>query len=132
MATDCLQIQLHSFLKDAEQKRMVMHFPNLQIKTFQHGACLQNVLLADRRLRFVKTKAPTMLRIHVLDNLAFRFSFVFSVDVLYEGNKICAQKLPRPLDKGWICIHNNKVQLGFWIDGPDPNLRVYVEQQYLN
>lgn len=83
MATDSLQIQLRSFLRDPEQKRMVIHFPNLQIKTFQHAAFLHTLSLCDRRLRFVKTKVPKLLRIQVLDNLVFRFSFVFSVDFLY-------------------------------------------------
>lgn len=130
MATDCLQLQLDYFLKDAEQKRLVIHFPTLQIKTFQHGACLQNVLLKDRRLRFVKTKDPKLLRVQVLDNLVFRFSFVFSIAAFLEGNKICARKLPCPLEKCWIQLHKDAVSLGFWIDGPDPNLRVYVEQMY--
>ncbi len=132
MATDCPQLQLNSFLRDPEKKRMVIHFPHLQIKTFQHNERLQTISLCDRRLRFVKTQPPTMLRVQVMDNLVFRFSFVFSVEALQINKKVCAQKLPRPLEKGWIRIQHNKVQLGFWIDGPDPNLRVYVNQQYLS
>jgi len=87
-------------------------------------------LLPDRRLRFVKTQDPKKLRIQVLDNLVFRFSFEFSAEALHSGVKGCAQKLPRPLEKGWIQFHKDAVNLGFWIDGPDPNLRVYVEQVY--
>ena len=130
MATDCLTAQLQSFLLDPTRERVAVVFPTLQIQTFRHGEQLNNLYLAQKRLRFLKTKTANVLRIQVLDNLVFRFSFVFDSSAFHIQNKVRAQKLPRPLDKGWIRIQHNKVQLGFWIDGPDPDLQVYVEQRY--
>ena len=130
MVTDYLTTQLQTFLQDPTRKRVVVVFPTLQIQTFRHGEPLHNIYLAEKRLRFLKTKTANVLRIQVLDNLVFRFSFVFDSSAFHIHNKVCAQKLPRPLDKGWIRIQHNKVQLGFWIDGPDPDLQVYVEQRY--
>jgi len=82
MATDCCINQLHTFLSNQDQQRLVIEFSSLHIKTFQHGECLQNVLLPYKRLRFVKTQDPTLLRVQVLDNLVFWFSFVFSAVAL--------------------------------------------------
>ena len=131
MATECLTSQLQTFLQDPTRERVVVVFPTLQIQTFRHGEHLHNLYLAQKRLRFLKTKTANVVRIQVLDNLVFRFSFVFSTRTLQSQNKVCAKKLPRPMDKGWIWIQINSVQLVFWNDGPDPNLRVYEEQRYL-
>ena len=128
MAMDSNQKQIRSFLGEPEQKRMVIHFPNLQIKTFRHKDCLQTLSLFDRRLRFIKTKDPKLLRIQVLDNLVFRFSCEVSKEALQSAEKVCARQLHRPLEKGWIQLHKAAVALGFWIDGPKPKLTVYAEQ----
>ncbi len=71
-----------------------------------------------------------LAEITVVDNLVFRFSFQCRMPTTTEFNNLEMLYLPRPLAQGRMYLDDEKLQLSFRIDAPDPSLRVQVTQVY--
>ena len=117
------------FLHHPSQDQLQITFAHLEICNQQQGQWYKKV--QRHQSRILLRKLPQGLaEITVVDNLVFRFSFQFRI----PGTEACSNLemlyLPRPLDQGRMYMDDEKLQLSFRIDTPDPSLRVQVTQVY--
>jgi len=105
-------------------------FTTLKIHNYQNGQFLNQVERQHSRIVLQKMSCGHMAKINVLDNMVFRFSFQFRLPLAAQCHNLEMFSLPRPLDRGRLCVDTEKLELSFRIDAPDPSLRVEVVQLY--
>ncbi len=104
-------------------------FAHLEIHNQQHGQWCKKVQRPQSRL-ILRTLPQGLAEITVMDNLVFRFSFQFRIPDTQTCSNLEMLCLPRPLGQGRMYMDDEKLQLNFRIDAPDPALRVQVTQVY--
>ncbi len=119
-----------NFLHQSSPVPLQITFAALEICSHQNGALLHRVQRKQSRILLQKTPQKGMGEITVLDNLVFSFSFRFQLPSVPTYHEVDIRCLPRPLDQGRLYLDDEKLQLSFRIDAPDPSLRVQVTQVY--
>ncbi|WP_127018622.1 hypothetical protein [Flagellimonas beolgyonensis] len=118
------------FLHHPSQDQLEITFSHLEIHNQQHGQWCKKVQRPQSRILLRKLPQNGLAEITVVDNLVFRFSFKFRIPISSEFNDLEMLCLPRPLDQGLLSMDDEKLQLTFRIDAPDPALHVQVTQVY--
>jgi len=118
------------FLHHPSQDQLEITFAHLEICNQQHGQWCKKVQRPQSRILLRKLPQNGLAEITVMDNLVFRFSFQFRIPDTEACSNLEILHLPRPLDQGRMYMDDEKLQLSFRIDAPDPSLRVQVTQVY--
>ncbi len=106
-------------------------FAHLAICHYQNRQFLNQVQRQQGRIVLQKMPGTGLAKIAVPDNLVFSFCFQFRIPAMggpYTDLEMLS--LPRPLDHGRLCVDEEKLELSFRIDAPDPLLCVAVTQVY--
>lgn len=119
-----------NFLHQSSPAPLQVTFASLEICSHPNGSWLHRVQRQHSRILLQKTPQKGMGEITVLDNLVFSFSFRFQLPSAPTYHEVDMRCLPRPLDQGRLYLDDEKLQLSFRIDAPDPSLRVQVTQVY--
>lgn len=123
-----LQI-VKDFLHLNAQDPLQITFAHLEICNQQHGQWCKKVQRHQSRI-LLRKLSQGLAEITVMDNLVFRFSFQFRIPDTQTCSNLEMLCLPRPLDQGRMYMDDEKLQLSFRIDAPDPALHVQVTQVY--
>lgn len=118
------------FLHHNSQDPLQITFAHLEICNQQRGQWRKKVQRYQSRILLRKLPQNSLAEITVVDNLVFRFSFQFRIPETEACSNLEMLCLPRPLDQGRMYLDDEKLQLSFRIDAPDPSLRVQVTQVY--
>ncbi|MEQ5790365.1 hypothetical protein J4E06_04825 [Muricauda sp. NFXS6] len=118
------------FLHQSSHTPLCITFATLEITNHQNGQFLNQVERRQSRIVLQKIPQTGLAQMTVLDNLVFRFSFKFRLPLAAKCHNLEMRSLPRPLDRGRLCVDNEKLVLSFRINAPDPSLRVEVTQVY--
>lgn len=118
------------FLHQSSPSPLQITFASLEICSHQNEQLLRTVQRQRSRILLQKTQQKGLVEITVLDNLVFSFSFRFQLPSAPTCHEVDMRSLPRPLDQGRLYLDDEKLQLSFRIDAPDPSLRVQVTQVY--
>lgn len=118
------------FLHHPSQDPLQITFAYLDIHNQQQGQWCKKVQRPQSRILLRKLPQNGLAEITVVDNLVFRFSFQFRIPDTEACSNLEMLSLPRPLDQGRMYMDDEKLQLSFRIDAPDPSLRVQVTQVY--
>nr|WP_288931475.1 hypothetical protein [uncultured Allomuricauda sp.] len=106
-------------------------FATLKIRNQQNGQFLNQMQRQQSRIILQKMPCHNVAEITVVDNMVFRFSFQFRIpNTAAEFHNLEMLSLPRPLDRGRLCVDKEKLWLSFRIDAPDPSLCVEVTHVY--
>ncbi|MEE1961197.1 hypothetical protein V1387_00780 [Allomuricauda taeanensis] len=119
-----------NFLHQSSPAPLQITFVTLEICSHPNGALLHCVQRQQSRILLQQTPQKRLAEITVLDNLVFSFSFRFQLPGAPTCHEVDMCCLPRPLDQGRMYLDDEKLQLSFRIDAPDPSLRVQVTQVY--
>lgn len=119
-----------NFLYQSSPAPLQITFATLEICSHQNGALLHSVQRQWSRIILQQTPQKGLAEITVLDNLVFSFSFRFQLPSAPTCHEVDMRSLPRPLDQGRMYLDDEKLQLSFRIDAPDPTLRVEVTHVY--
>ncbi len=119
-----------NFLHQTSPAPLQITFAALEICSHQNEALLHRVQRQHSRILLQQTPQKGLAEITVLDNLVFSFSFQFQLPKAPNFHEVAMLSLPRPLDQGRMYLDDEKLQLSFRIDAPDPSLRVQVTQVY--
>lgn len=119
-----------NFLHQSSLAPLQITFATLEICSQQNGALLHSVQRQQSRILLQQTPQKGLAEITALDNLVFSFSFQFQLPKAPNFHEVDMRCLPRPLDQGKLYLDDEKLQLSFRIDAPDPSLRVQVTQVY--
>lgn len=130
MPTRPISCTFTNFLHQSSQTQLQITFASLKICNHQHGQLLHKVQRPQSRIILQKLPQKGLAEITVLDNLVFSFSFQFQISKAKEFYDAEMLLLPRPLDQGRLYLDEEKLQLSFLIDAPDPTLRVRVTHVY--
>ena len=109
---------------------MQITFASLEICNHQNGQLLHTLQRPQSRIILHKLPQKQLAELTVLDNLVFSFSFQFQIPNAQKLHDVAMLALPRPLDQGRLYLDEEKLQLSFRIDAPDPTLRVQVTHVY--
>jgi hypothetical protein len=121
---------LTNFLHQSPHTQLQITFAALEISNHQNGQLLHCVQRQQSRIILQKMPQKGLAGLTVLDNLVFSFSFQFRIPGTGEPFDMEMLALPRPLDQGRLCVDEERLQLSFRIDAPDPTLRVEVTHVY--
>ncbi|MEW2921263.1 hypothetical protein AB1A65_07325 [Muricauda sp. ANG21] len=131
MPTRPILSTLTNLLHQSSQTQLqIITFASLEIRNYQREQLLHRVQRPQSRIILQKMPQKGLAEITVLDNLVFSFSFQFQIlkaEEFYDAEMLV---LPRPLDQGRMYLDEEKLQLSFLIDAPDPTLRVRVTHAY--
>jgi len=105
-------------------------FASLEICHYQNGQFLNHLHRPQSRIILQKMPCKDMAELRVLDNLVFSFSFQLRLPGAGECHDMKMLSPPRPLDRGRLYLDEEKLQLSFRIDAPDPSLRVEIAHLY--
>lgn len=130
MPTPSIASTITDFLHHNSQDPLQITFAQLEICNQQHGRWCKKVQRHQSRILLRKLPQNGLAEITVVDNLVFRFSFQFRIPDTQTCSNLEMLCLPRPLDQGRMYMDDEKLQLSFRIDTPDPALRVQVTQVY--
>ena len=119
-----------NFLHQSSPAPLQITFASLEICSHQNGALLHRVQRQQSRIILQQTPQKGLAEITVLDNLVFSFSFQFQMPSAPTYHEVDMLSLPRPLDQGRLSMDEEKLQLSFRIDAPDPTLRLEVTHVY--
>ena len=119
-----------NFLHQSSHSQLQVTFDTLEICSHQNGQLLRKVQRQQSRILLRQTPQKGLAEITVLDNLVFSFSFRFQLPSAPTCHEVKMLSLPRPLDQGRLSMDDEKLQLSFRIDAPDPSLRVEVTHVY--
>lgn len=119
-----------NFLHQSSPAPLQITFASLEICSHPNGPWLHRVQRQHSRILLQQTPQRGLGEITVLDNLVFSFSFQFQLPSAQKFHDVEMLSLPRPLDQGRLYMDDEKLQLSFRIDAPDPSLRVQVTQVY--
>ncbi len=119
-----------NFLHQSSPAALQITFASLEICSHQNEQLLRTVQRQQSRIIIQKMSQKGLAEITVLDNLVFSFSFQFQLPSAPTCHEVDMRCLPRPLDQGRMYLDDEKLQLSFRIDAPDPSLRVQVTQVY--
>ncbi|SFB66528.1 hypothetical protein SAMN04487891_101110 [Flagellimonas taeanensis] len=119
-----------NFLHQSSPAPLQVTFATLEICSYQNEQLLHRVQRQQSRILLQQTPQKGMGEITLLDNLVFSFSFRFRLPSAPTLHEVDMRSLPRPLDQGRLYLDDEKLQLSFRIDAPDPSLRVQVTQVY--
>ncbi len=119
-----------NFLHQNSPTPLQITFATLNICNHQNRQLLHCVQRPQSRIILQKMPQKGLVEITVLDNLVFSFSFQFQIPNAQKFHDVEMLALPRPLDQGRLYIDEEKLQLSFRIDAPDPTLRVEVTHVY--
>lgn len=119
-----------NFLHQSPHTPLQITFATLEICNHQNGQLLHKVQRQQSRIILQKMPHKSLAEITVLDNLVFSFSFQFQMPSALTFHEVEMRSLPRPLDQGRLYMDEEKLQISFRIDAPDPSLRVHVTQVY--
>lgn len=119
-----------NFLLQSPRTQLQITFATLEICNHQNGQLLHKVQRQQSRIILQKILQKGLAEITVLDNLVFSFSFQFQIPSALTFHEVDMLSLPRPLDQGRLYMDEEKLQISFRIDAPDPSLRVHVTQVY--
>ncbi|MDF0715243.1 hypothetical protein PY092_03690 [Muricauda sp. 334s03] len=119
-----------NFLHQSSPAPLQVTFATLEIRNHQNGQFLNHLQRRQSRIILQKTACKDVAELTVLDNLVFRFSFQFRLPGVEQCHNMEMLSLLRPLDHGRLYVDEEKLQLSFRIDAPDPSLRVEVTHQY--
>ena len=119
-----------NFLHQSPHSPLQITFATLEICSHQNEQLLHTVQRQQSRIIIQKMSQKGLAEITVLDNLVFSFSFQFQIPNTPTRHEVEMLSLPRPLDQGRWCMDEEKLQLSFRIDAPDPILRVEVTHVY--
>lgn len=126
-----LQHVLARFLDHDKEKTLKLTFAQLHIHTYHRGKSLNRVTKTNAQILIRKLTTTQQLKMTVLDNLVFRFSFWFerpTIPLPYIGKMLWT---PQPLQEGIFEMDAEKLVLQFTINAPDKALRVQVKHTYL-
>nr|WP_321416013.1 hypothetical protein [uncultured Allomuricauda sp.] len=118
------------FLHQTSPAPLQITFATLEIRHYQNGQFLNQVERPQSRIVLKKVPGGDVIKITVVDNLVFRFSFQLQMPRGHKFQDLEMLSLPRPLDQGSMCVDEEKLLLSFRIDAPDPLLRVEVTHTY--
>lgn len=121
---------IKNFFHQSSQTQLQITFASLTIHNHQNGQLLHCVQRQQSRIILQKLPQKGLAEITVLDNLVFSFSFQFQIPKAQKFHDVAMLSLPRPLDQGRLYMDEEKLQLSFRIDAPDPTLRVQVTHLY--
>ncbi|MER3375403.1 MAG: hypothetical protein RIM83_12270 [Allomuricauda sp.] len=130
MPTRPISSTFTNFLHQNSHTQLHITFAALEITNHQNGQFLNRVQRPQSRIILQKLPQQGLAELTVLDNLVFCFSFQFQIPnagEFHDGEMLC---LPRPLDQGRLFVDEEKFQLSFRIDAPNPTLRVEVTHVY--
>lgn len=130
MPTPSILSTITDFLHQNTQEPLQITFAHLEICNQQRGQWCKKVQRRQSRILLRKLPQNGLAEITVMDNLVFRFSFQFRISETEACSNLEMLSLPRPLDQGQMYMDDEKLQLSFRIDAPDPSLRVQVTQVY--
>lgn len=130
MPTPSIVSTITDFLHQPSQDQLEITFAHLDIHNQQRGQWCNKVQRHQSRILLRKLPQNGLAEITVVDNLVFRFSFQFRIPDTQTCSNLEMLCLPRPLDQGRFSMDDEKLQLSFRIDAPDPALRVQVTQVY--
>ncbi|WP_431162605.1 hypothetical protein [Flagellimonas beolgyonensis] len=130
MPTPSIVSTITDFLHHHSQDPLQITFAHLEICNQQHGQWCKKVHRPQSRILLRKLPQNRLAEITVVDNLVFRFSFQCRIPDTESYSNLELLCLPRPLDQGRLFLDDEKLQLSFRIDAPDPALRVQVTQVY--
>ncbi|MFD2099735.1 hypothetical protein [Flagellimonas iocasae] len=119
-----------NFLHQSSQTQLQITFASLEICNHQNGQLLHCVQRPQSRLILQKMPKKGLAKMTLLDNLVFSFSFQFQIAKTQKFHEVKMLALPRPLDQGRLFVDEERLQLSFQIDSPDPTLRVEVTHLY--
>ncbi|MGW9686758.1 hypothetical protein [Flagellimonas sp. 2504JD1-5] len=122
--------EINNFLERDSANTLEITFALLEIETYQNGKFLRRFHKPNCRIIIRRLKTSSLVKMDVVDNIAFRFSFRFEKPTSYLSYKSDMQQLPRPLAQGILEIEAEKLVLEFAIDAPDKELRVKVRHTY--
>nr|WP_298793788.1 hypothetical protein [uncultured Allomuricauda sp.] len=126
-----LQHTLARFLDHEEEKVLKLTFAQLHIDTYHKGKSLKQVTKTNAQIHIRKLATTPQLKMTVLDNLVFRFSFWFERPTMPLPYSSKMMRTPQPLQEGILEIDLEKLVLQFTINAPDKALRVQVKHIYL-
>lgn len=121
---------IKNLLHQSSQTPLQITFATLNIHNQQNGQLLHCVQRPQSRIILQKMPQKGLAELTVLDNLVFSFSFQFQIPNAQKSHDVEMLSLPRPLDQGRLYLNEEKLQLSFRIDAPDPTLRVEVTHVY--
>lgn len=119
-----------NYLHQSSPTPLQITFASLEICSHQNGQLLRKVQRQQSHIILQQTRQKGLAEITVLDNLVFSFSFRFQLPSAPTCHEVEMLSLPRPLDQGRLSMDEEKLQLSFRIDAPDPTLRVEVTHVY--
>lgn len=119
-----------NYLHQSPHIQLQITFASLEICSHQNGQLLRKVQRQQSRIILQQTPQKGLAEITVLDNLVFSFSFRFQLPSVPTCHEVEMLSLPRPLDQGRLSMDEEKLQLSFRIDAPDPTLRLEVTHVY--
>jgi hypothetical protein len=129
MPTPSIISTFTDFLHHQSQDPLQITFAHLEICNQQQGQWYKKVQRHQSRI-LLRKLSHDLAEITVVDNLVFRFSFQFRIPDTQTCSNLEMLHLPRPLAQGRMYMDDEKLQLTFRIDAPDPSLRVQVTQVY--
>ncbi|MEO2050782.1 MAG: hypothetical protein ABGX00_03385 [Allomuricauda sp.] len=129
MPTPSIVSTITDFLHHPSQDPLQITFAHLEICNQQHGQWHKKMQRPQSRI-LLRKLSQELAEITVVDNLVFRFSFQFHMPSTGEFHNLEMLCLPRPLAQGRMYMDDEKLQLSFRIDAPDPALHVQVTQVY--
>ena len=121
---------IENFLHQNSPAQLQITFASLKIRNHQNGQLLHQVQRRQSRIILRKLPQKGLAELTLLDNLVFSFSFQFQIPKAQKFHDVEMLSLPRPLDQGRLCVDEEKLQLSFRIDAPNPTLRVRVTHVY--
>lgn len=119
-----------NFLTQSSHAPLQLTFAHLEIHNHRHGHLFNRVQRHRSRIILHKTSQKGLAELTVVDNLVFSFSFQFHLPQALKFQEVEMLSLPRPLDSGRLQLDEEKLQLSFRIDAPDPSLRIHVTLVY--
>ena len=129
MPTPSIVFTITDFLHQKSHDSLQITFAHLDIHNQQQGQWCKKVQRPQSRI-LLRKLPQGLAEITVVDNLVFRFSFQFRIPDTQTCSNLEMLCLPRPLDQGRMYMDDEKLQLSFRIDAPDPALCVQVTQVY--
>lgn len=123
---------IKTFLAQETSAQLELTFSTLEIHLTNNEKLLNQSIKHNCKVLIKGKFQSNYLNMDVVDNPAFRFSFLFATPIpslFYYGQMIA---LPRPLIGGILKMDSYSLILNFIIDAPDPNLKIHVSQLYYN
>jgi len=119
-----------NFLHQSSPAPLQITFASLEIRHYQNGQFLNYLQRPQSSINLQKLPCNALAELRVVDNLVFSFSFQFRLPGVRQCHDMEMLSLPRPLDRGRLYLDEEKLQLSFRIDAPDPSLCVEVTHMY--